>query len=146
MAPPRKRSTTPLLVLLALFVLGVVVVGVIFYESDYKPRHYLQQWAAQIGTPRGRFQGGVQYGDNHVITLQFSEECNASSPCDPTPTKALLEWVNNDGGGVDDQTLTNCFRYGDSFSYDHGRHPVTIECQQVDSIQLKFTFTARLGY
>jgi hypothetical protein len=135
-----------LAVLFSLAVLGAVIIGIVYYEQDYKPRHYLRDWSFRIASPQGSFDRIVQRADNHAIYLQFSERCYVSSPCDPAPVKAVAQWVSNDGGGVTEQTVGECFRDGSSFSYYHGKHPVDVQCEKVDSSELRFVFTVRLGY
>jgi hypothetical protein len=144
--PPRKRSGRPLAVLFALAVLGAVIIGIVYYEQDYKPRHYLREWSFRIASPAGSFDRNQGTSDNHAVNLRFSERCYVSDPCDPPPAKAIAQWVANDGGGVTEQTVTECFRDGGSFSYYHGRHTVEIHCERASSPELRFTFTARLGY
>jgi hypothetical protein len=143
MPPPRRRSRRPLVLLLALV---AVVIGIAYYEVDYKPRHYMQDWAQQAGRPQGNFSGGVVTGDNHAITLQFSEQCFPSTPCSPAPVEAVGDWLEAAGGYVDDDLIARCFRDGNSFNYSHDRHLVYIDCDQVDTVQFTFRFTARLDY
>jgi hypothetical protein len=129
--------------------MGVVAAGVIggvFYAQDYRPRHYLEQWAVQIGAPKGRFNRADQGGDNHAHHLEFSEQCIGSTPCDPTPVKAVKDWVHEAGGDVTEERIAECFRDGNGFSFEHGSHSVDVDCEPVNSAQLTYTFTARLGY
>jgi hypothetical protein len=145
MPPPRRRGRARA-ALLVCCALVVVVIGVIYYESDYKPRHYLQNWSVQMGTPAGNFAKTNLGGDNHTYTMRFEEHCYPSTPCSPPPVKAIGDWVEADGGSVEDDTITDCFRNAESFSYYHAHHPVTIRCEQVNSTQFNFIFTAVLGY
>ena len=148
--PPRRRRVRPLHVLLiigVLAVLGVLVIGAVFYVQDYRPRHYLEQWAGRTGAPKGRFTREDRGGDNHARYLRFSEQCAGSTPCDPTPVKAVTDWVSDQGGDVTEDRVTECFRDGNAFEFHYGKHPVDIDCEPVDSAsQPTFTFTARLGY
>ncbi|MFB9837106.1 hypothetical protein [Actinoallomurus acaciae] len=145
--PPRRprRGCVPLVVLGALFVIVVAVIGGAYYTSDYRPRHYLKDWSQRAGTPQGRFTSTSLGGDNHRFTMVYSEQCDTSVPCDPPPLKAVGDWIENDGGDVDDDTITRCFRDGTSFEYHHGEHWVDIQCDRVDSL-LRYRFTAVFGY
>jgi hypothetical protein len=145
MPPPRGRGRIPA-VLLVICVLAAVVIGLVYYNTSYKPRHYLQDWSQRIGAPQGRFSSFVVTKDDHALTMRFSEQCTPSVPCGPEPVQAVGDWLERDGGYVDDNTIAQCFREGNSFSYRHESHRVDIDCDPVNTVQFTYAFTAMISY
>lgn len=144
--PPRHGRRRGPVVLLLIGALIVLVIGGAYYNSDYKPRHYLENWFWQVGVPAGTFSGEIMSEGNHSLTGAFSEQCPPSASCDPAPVKAVKDWVDDDGGHLDDDTVAGCFRDGGSFTYHHEEHAVMVHCDRVDTTLYEYRFTASITY
>jgi hypothetical protein len=144
--PPRRRRVNPVVPLALFAALSASIVGGIYYVADYRPRHYLQDWAKRMNPPEGRFVKVNLGGDTQQRTVSFTARCTPSDPCDPPPARAISHWITTNGGDADESDVSQCFHYGGGIQLITGDHNSHMECQQISALNQEITFTVRLQY
>ncbi|GAA4511188.1 hypothetical protein GCM10023191_074930 [Actinoallomurus oryzae] len=125
----------------------IAIAGVAYYTVDYRPSHYLRQWADSLSMPQGGFDRLELGGDNHYRRVGFMAYCPLATSCVPAPVKAVTDWVGDNGGSTTEKDVALCFQSGDwSLRLEHEGRTATVECEKVSPVEHRYKITVELEY
>jgi hypothetical protein len=113
--PRRKKSKAPLVIFLVALVLlgGGGLVGAIVYFNVVRPKQFVTEWGRALRGPEGMYRTNGDWVDrnNRRYYAQYQKNCaNARECLDPTPVKAVTEWLHYAGDtGISERMVAECF-------------------------------------